>query len=144
MSRASRRGVLGGFAALASAPVPVLASTAATAPDTALLAACASYMEKQAAYCAAYRQECAATDAGDKAEARRFSRLQCQLAQSQEEPLGFIIKTMALTQAGKAAKAAVAMTLVETWATGEPMSNEAAMLWSLAEDLAGKPLEPTA
>ncbi|WP_043838368.1 hypothetical protein [Muricoccus aerilatus] len=121
MSRPSRRGVLGGLAALA---------------------ACAAYMTMETAYNAAFRQQCDAEEAGNKAEERRLDAVQHALAVEQEEPLGVIIKTMATTPAGRAAKAAVAMTLVQSTLAGEPMSKEDALIWSLAEDLAGKPLVP--
>lgn len=145
MTAASRRGVLGGLAVLAAPAMPASASTATnTDPDAALLAACTSYMEKEAAYNLAFRQESDAEEAGDKAEARRLSRLQHTLATEQTEPLGVIIDTMATTQAGRAAKAAVAMTRVQTNTAGEALNDDAAMIWSLAEDLAGKPLVPPA
>uniref|UniRef100_UPI001B8006AA hypothetical protein n=1 Tax=Muricoccus aerilatus TaxID=452982 RepID=UPI001B8006AA len=56
--------------------------------------------------------------------------------------LGVIIEAMAQTPAGRAAKAEVAMTLVQSNLAGEALSKEDAMLWSLAEDAAGKPLFP--
>ena len=36
------------------------------------------------------------------------------------------------------------MTRVQTDADGNSLSSEDALIWSLAEDLAGKPLEPSA
>lgn len=143
MTRPSRRGVLGGFAVLAVPTAPALASTASgPSPDAALLVACAAYMEKETSYNEAFRQEGDAEEAGNKAEVRRLSLLQRGLAQEQEADLGVIIETRAMTQDGKAAKAAVAMTLVQTNSAHEPLTTEAALLWSLAEDLAGKPLVP--
>lgn len=145
MTRSSRRGVLGGIAALAAPTVPAMASTAAsTDPDTALLAACAIYMEKEAAYLAAFQHECEARDAGNKLEADRLHLLQCTLAREQDEPLAVVITTPARTPAGKLAKAQVAVRLVATDLEQRPLSEADAMIWSLAEDLAGKPLVPLA
>ncbi|WP_198384239.1 hypothetical protein [Roseomonas sp. KE2513] len=111
-------------------------------PDAALLAACASYMEKEAAYNLAFHRQCDAEEAGDKAEERRLCDLQAQIAQEQDEALGVIIETMAQTAAGRAAKAEVAMTLVQSNLAGEALSKEDAMMWSLAEDAAGRSLFP--
>lgn len=139
----ARRNLLGGIAALAAAPVPALADTPAR-PDAVLLAACATYLEKEAAYNDAFRQQCSADEAGDKAEERRLDLLQRALAQEQQKPLEVIIETMAVTQAGKLAKTAVAMTLVQAGLDGVPLSPMDAMLWSICEDVAGKPLAPSA
>ena len=123
--------------------MPALASTPASAnPDAALLTAGASYMEKAAAYYAAFRQRCAPYEVGNKAEERRLDIVQHALAAEQEEPLVVVIEIMAITPAGRVSKATVAMTLVQFTRAGEPMSREDALIWSLAEDLAGKPLMP--
>ena len=141
----ARRGVLGGLVALAAPVLPAMASTPSTdGPDAALLTACASYMAKEAAYNAAFRQQCDAEEAGNRAEERRLDAVQHALALEQQVPLGVIIETMATTPAGRSAKAGVAMTLIQTDRDGAPLSREDALIWSLAEDLAGRPLEPPA
>lgn len=143
MSRSSRRGILGGLAVLAAPTVPALASMAVSPnPDTPLLTACASYIERETTYLAAFQQECEARDAGNKPEAERLHLVQCALAREQDEPLAVIITTPALTLAGRLAKAEVAMRLVQTDLEQRPLSGPDAMIWSLAEDLAGKPLVP--
>lgn len=142
---AGRRGVLGGLAVLAAPTLPAVAGAPTSAnPDAALLEACARWMAREAEYEAAYERQCLAEDAGDKAEANRMFKLQCALAQQSVALLAPVIDTPARTAAGRAAKAEVAVTIVQTTPDGKALSREDAMIWSLAEDLAGKPLVPPA
>ena len=122
----------------------VPACNAAPSPDATLLEACARWMAREAEYEAAYQRQCQAEEAGDKGEASRAFLALCALAKNQHVSLDPVIETPALTAAGRLAKAEVAMTLVVTNPEGEALSREDAMLWSLAEDLAGKPLVPPA
>ncbi|HEY8612361.1 MAG TPA: hypothetical protein VIL69_13845 [Roseomonas sp.] len=141
--KAARRSLLGSVAALAAVPVvPASAGAAAPNPDATLLEACAQYMAREAEWNASFEKQCAAEEAEDKAEADRQHHVQVEAASAQHAPLNVVINTPALTPAGKVAKAEVAMTLVQTNLAGEALSAEDALLWSLAEDLAGKPLEP--
>jgi hypothetical protein len=130
---AGRRKLLGGIAAAAVSPAPLLA---ASNPDADLLEACAAYMKAEHAWQEGHAQLCAAEEIGNVAEVRRLEALCHAAAREQDEPLTLIIVTPARTNAGRRAKAEAVITRVQLNSDGAPMDPNEALLWSLCDDLA--------
>jgi hypothetical protein len=129
----ARRNLLGGIAAAAVTPAPVLA---APNPDAALLEACAVYMKAERGWNENHTRLCDAEEAGHAEEVERLEALGHALAQEQADPLTLIIQTPARTAAGRRAKAEVARTRVQLSSAGEPPNVDDALIWSLCDDLA--------
>jgi hypothetical protein len=129
---ADRRKLLGGIAAAAVIPVPLLA---VPNPDAALLEACAVYMQAERAWQEGHARLSAAEEVGDIGEVRRFEALCRAAAREQDDPLTLIIETPARTNAGRRAKAEVVRTRVQLNSEGLPMDPAEALLWSMCDDL---------
>jgi hypothetical protein len=129
----ARRTLLGGFAAAAVSPAPLLA---ALNPDAALLEACATYMKAEDAWQEAHERLCNAEETGDVEEVRRQEALAHAAARDQDEPLIVITETPARTNAGRRAKAEAVRTRVQLNSDGAPMDPDEALLWSMCDDLA--------
>jgi hypothetical protein len=154
MSRPSRRGVLGGFAALTAPSIPALAAkgvhnqhtpampasgvriVSGPSADAAPLEACAAYMKAEHAWHAGHARLCDAEEIGDVEEVRRMEALCQAAAREQDEPLTLIIETPARTAAGRRAKAEAVRTRVQLNTEGAPMDPDEALLWSMCDDLA--------
>jgi hypothetical protein len=130
---AGRRNLLGGIAAAAVSPAPLLA---APSSDAALLEACAVYMKAERAWQEGHARLCDAEEVGDIGEVRRFEALCQAAAREQDEPLTVIIETPARTNAGRRAKAEAVRTRVQLNSDGAPMDPDEALLWSMCDDLA--------
>jgi hypothetical protein len=130
---AGRRKLLGGIAAVAVIPVPLLA---VPNPDAALLEACAVYMRAERAWQEGHARLSDAEEVGDIGEVRRFEALCKAAAREQDEPLTVIIETPARTAAGRRAKAEAVRTRVQLNTEGAPLDPDEALLWSLCDDLA--------
>jgi hypothetical protein len=129
----ARRKLLGGLAAAAVSPAPLLA---APNPDAALLEACAAYMKAERGWHEAHARLCDAEAIGDTREVRRMEALAHAFSCEQEEPLTLVIETPARTAAGRRAKAEVARTRVRLNNEGAPQDQDEVLLWSLCDDLA--------
>jgi hypothetical protein len=134
---AGRRNLLGGIAAAAVVPAPLLATPN---PDAELLNACATYMAAERAWNENHTRLCDTEEAGHPEEVKRLEALGHALAREQDEPLALIIETPARTAAGRRAKAEVARTRVSMNSAGGPLHLDDALVWSLCDDLAAADL----